>query len=494
MPQPPRAPSGVDMDKLMPLAATMGEVFWLDGLAALMRSTWPDGRMFGMWEGAPLAKEIRPWLERAVSEGVIMPGAIPDLPGEEAYAFVDPDHRARLIGELSTFEFRRAHYLTAQWLARSRPLNPTAGRLRLQAEHLEAAGNRQEAARGYHEAGLVAEANHRLSLARTLMARALSLTDDDDLLSTMDVLHDLGRVEERVGNHRQAMDLFSRMLDLAWILDHRSKGGAAYNRMGRVHRAQGRFEQAMDCFMIAWGLFESNGDVQGQASCMDDVGQIHYLRGDLDEALAQMKRALELRRAEPRSMALSLHNIGTVLLDMGEVDSALEHLARALELRKAIGRVDDVVATLTIIGEAYDAQGRTDRAMEVWAEARTLAQDLGSRTRLARVLVDIAGVRAREGDPAEAVRLLEETFSMKTVLADPVVSVRGPSLLSRLLAIQGERARAVEISVLAVERAEKFDNPRLLDQAVANRGEVARLLGDEVLAEALVGGDIDVDP
>ncbi|MBM4320174.1 MAG: tetratricopeptide repeat protein, partial [Deltaproteobacteria bacterium] len=395
-------------------ASVMGPIFWLEGLALLARAGKRREGSRYLWRRTPWLERIRVRMERLVEEGILIPAEDPRLPGEEAYSFMNPGEQQRLYRSLSLEEARHYHHLLAQWLEHTHTEQPPPARLVLQAKHLESAQLPEQAARCYAAAGRLAAIRLEAKEAEALLSRALKLRRPDDALFCMDVLHDLGDLAATAGDVSRAMGYFTAMLEWAWLLDHRRKGGAAYNRIGRLHRKRGNLDRSMDCIMTAWGLFESAGDLQGVASCMDDVGQIHALRGCLDEALDHYRQALALRRklGEPRGIALSLHNIGAVLAQRGDHAAAMESLTEALGLRKSLHQLNDVIASLTTIGLLYRNMGQAEQAGEIWQEALTLVRETGDRQQQAQLLVHLGEMHLGRGNPQQAKVYLEQALAL----------------------------------------------------------------------------------
>ena len=159
------------------------------------------------------------------------------------------------------------------------------------------------------------------------------------------------------------------MLELAWKLDLRAKGGVAHNRIGRVYRAIGHLEEAMRHLGTGHALFDSAGDQRGVASSLDDVGKVHWMRGAYDAAERFMSQSLDIRRelGDPRSIALSLNNLGLLLLETGDPDGARERLRESLELFLELDEPRGAIEALTGLAGTCAASGRHETAARVMA-------------------------------------------------------------------------------------------------------------------------------
>jgi len=99
-------------------------------------------------------------------------------------------------------------------------------------------------------------------------------------------------------------------------------------------------------FATAMILFEAAGDERGVASTTDDVGKLHWLKGEYPQALVALRDGLTRRRKlkDRRSIALSLNNLGLALQDSGKFKEALESFEQALSIRREIGDLVGIVA------------------------------------------------------------------------------------------------------------------------------------------------------
>ena len=185
------------------------------------------------------------------------------------------------------------------------------------AVHLEKAGAATRSGLTYLEAGDLARQAFAAKRAQEHYARGLSLLAEDDAPRRIDALHNHGDVLLVIGRTDDALAAFREMRVLAYRLGLVAKGGAAHNRIGRLHRDTGSLALARQHLDTALELFKAVNDERGIAACHDDIGKLLWTRGEYDEALEQMKISLEIRKTvgDRRSIALSLNNIGLVWMD-----------------------------------------------------------------------------------------------------------------------------------------------------------------------------------
>ncbi len=447
-------------------AAIIGEVFWDGAVLGQMRSEEPhpgaSSEPLAIWPDDADATALAEAFARLEERGFLEPEETTDLPGIREYRFSLPGTRSYLY-ESTPPETRVArHAAVARWLSvvTGARRNEYAGVI---APHLERAGQRIGAGRAYYTAGLHERASRHTARALSLIEKALELLPSDDAEVRIEALHEHGSLLSLVGQYDRAIQAFSEMLTLAWGIGARGKGGAALNRIARVHRERGEDEKALKVLERALALFRSAGDLRGVASCQDDLAQILMVRGQLDGAVVAAREALEIRRAhgDRRGEGLSLTTLGRLELRRGNVAAADALLRAGLEMRLATGDHEGVLQSygalgrlcfergdraeaarawqtglvrareaadrrsealfLNNLGEALLLEGRLEAASEALQRAKEIARELGDRRASAEVERNLGRVAMRRGDPdaydrlKEALRCAEAYGSKETI-------------------------------------------------------------------------------
>jgi len=111
------------------------------------------------------------------------------------------------------------------------------------------------------------------------------------------------------------------------------------------------------------------------ARCLIGLGNTHWARGELTEALACAERALVLREhaVHPRNefeIAACLGNMGNILHDQGDISRALVCAKRAVDILSACGRGDPrLAAAYNNLGAMYQACKEYGKAREYFERA-----------------------------------------------------------------------------------------------------------------------------
>jgi tetratricopeptide (TPR) repeat protein len=471
--------------ELLERAAAMGGVFWLGGLVAIRRQTEPPPEI---WEGGDADDVVatRQLLAELVERDYVL--RLPDstFGGDEEYVFKHNLEREALVRLTSPASARRCHRAIAEWLAFRENVDASEEYLEMLARHREKAGATSLAAASYLQAGDVARSRYANAKAAELYAKGLTLFDqcdhaDEDL--RLKALHHNGDVLQSLGRNDDAYTAFVEMLTRAWRLDLRSKGGAAHSRIGRLYRETGRLEEANRHLAAALALFGQSQDDRGIASTLDDIGKLHWLRGEYALALENTLRSLAMRRkiGDRRSIALSLNNLGLVHQDSGNYKGALEAFEQALRIRRDIGDLVGVAITLNNLGTVAQDMRDDARALTLFQEAYEVAKETGDRNRIALVVTNLGETHNRLGDAAKAVALLKQAEDLADELGDRLGLAEAARGLGKAYLAQREYTKARECTKRAVDLFSETESKVQLGVALRSLGEVT--------AAASAGGD-----
>ncbi len=460
-------------------AAVVGEVFWLETVLALERGDADAGP--APWSDDADAIDVGNALRRLVSKEFVSAVEHSEFTGCSEYAFRHTRMRQLLYDAAAPEQRARHHRLVAQWLeiaagARRGEYAVTIG------EHHEKGHDRTRAAFQYLYAAGLAKAVFQNERAVELFERGLACLAEDDRLTRVDALHDLGSVQFLVGDLPGAEASFTAMLRHAWTLGHRGKGGAAWNRIGRIHRGNGDFESARACFERGLSLFRAANDVPGVASSLDDLGRVAWLEGEYDKAISACAESLEIRRTlgDRRGTALSLHNIGSIQLAKGLLRQAEACYEEALALRQGLADAMGSAETLNSLGVVQFERGELPGAQARWEQALAMAEQTGDRRMQTMLLNNLGEICGQLEQEARAVGLL----SNAAILAEELGDRRLQSEVHRNLGVvhlrRNDLSLAREHLELSLSIAEDYGSREAIGMALRNLGELHALtIGDD---------------
>jgi tetratricopeptide (TPR) repeat protein len=231
------------------------------------------------------------------------------------------------------------------------------------------------------------------------------------------------------GSPQEAMDACSLAISATHRAGNRVQEVLLLIWRGELASLLSAWDQAKDDLDGAAALAEQLDDVKLQAWTLNDLGLFFLRRGQFDEALRWLDRALPLNRGidTGQGEAIVEGNLSAAHTGLGHYQLALEHGERSLHLRRQIGdrvgetfaltrlahawrglrapeeairlcrdaigigrsspisRDQTVAAPLDVLATCLHDLGRTGDAIACWQEAATIYDDTGYPHRAAEV-------------------------------------------------------------------------------------------------------------
>ncbi|MEV1108219.1 tetratricopeptide repeat protein [Micromonospora sp. NPDC049751] len=206
----------------------------------------------------------------------------------------------------------------------------------------------------------------------------------------------------RRGTAQARMNLGLALLDLGQLDDavehlelsrrHRSsadRAGHALTQLGlgAAQLARGELDAAHHHLVRAANTFRSVGDARGYAAALTNLVLVHASLGEHLDAAQAWRAALREYESvnDPTSRAAALLNAGATLLTSapGQARTAYELLAESRRLREDVRPTAGLARTLLYLGDAAAALGDRADARRRWADAATVAEEVGDDRALA---------------------------------------------------------------------------------------------------------------
>ena len=244
---------------------------------------------------------------------------------------------------------------------------------------------------------------------------------------------------------------------------------AAIRLLSTIGRDRGRAAEALQWVAPAEVILQRIGQTRGLlgADLLHRRAMVLRNRGDRDEALEDLQRALEIREEvlgpdHPR-IATTLNALGAVHRSRNDRDAALAVQTRALEIRRAALGADhpETGVAANDLGLLEQARGNYDAASKYLNESLLIAEAAKNDREVALVLNNRGRLQQLRGDLTAASRDLERSLEIREALPgshdlDIAATLHNLGLL-RLL--QGDRPAARDL----LERALKLRERKLDD-------------------------------
>ncbi len=221
---------------------------------------------------------------------------------------------------------------------------------------------------------VVARANALRDRGETLDA-ARSLEAEAAEGASSYVLSALGQALLACGRFDAAESALERAL--ASAAGDRRLALAAHGGLGLVAHGRGVLERAEAHYARALDLAISLGEPAAEAAARRDLGNLSLQRGELDRARAHYEEALAKRPGDDlRLEGVVRGNLGIVHQELGELDLALAELRRARDCLRQVGDRPFEAHLSGYLGAVLHERGQLDAARDAYGEAIEILREV----------------------------------------------------------------------------------------------------------------------
>ncbi len=297
-------------------------------------------------------------------------------------------------------------------------------------------------------------------------------------------LYSLGTTYRRMGHLEKALEYFSRALDLTPHLEPHDwrLTASVLNDSGLNYSERGEHEQAVASLTRALKLFQEKGDRRGEGSALNNMGLVLYRANMMKEVVPYLERALQLRIEEKdrAGEANILNNLGDVYRSLGEPHRALENFDKSLAIFKGMGEIEQarsrgtLAAVFNNLALVHDTFGEWQSAIDHYGDALKLFNKMGSPISEAKTRSNIGRLYYELGDSARALQELHAAFDLVGD-KDPTLKAEVLIKIGEIKASQGETSEALSSFARALDLN---PNDRARAAALTNVGAIKILQKD----------------
>ncbi|HVF57909.1 MAG TPA: sigma 54-interacting transcriptional regulator, partial [Pyrinomonadaceae bacterium] len=253
--------------------------------------------------------------------------------------------------------------------------------------------------------------------------------------------------------------------------EHKDNAAIGYNNLGINLMLTGEWDRAYQALQRALALSLEIDDTGAHASMIfDSLGELHMLRGDLEEAQVYLERAVRAATESGKKWyaAQAMRTLTRCHLAMGRTDSAMVTGAGALALAERIGDRQAVCESNLLLAEAHLQDGKTGECASLLQKVSEETADSATDLAVAGEAQRLFGMLALEQkDATLAAHHFGRCNSIFEMLGDRYRSARAHYWLGRAYAVAQPERVAEHLSIAAhsfrelgaridLDRAEEF--------------------------------------
>jgi tetratricopeptide (TPR) repeat protein len=216
------------------------------------------------------------------------------------------------------------------------------------------------------------------------------------------------RYPEALAAHAEARQRFTALNEPGTV-------AVSWHQTGRVYQEAGQPQAAEDAYRQSLAINVRLGDVAGQASTLNQLGNLYGYLLDRPEDAAGFYRQAVAKSVENRDLAkegLRRSNLAITLLQLRRLDEARQEILRAIDCDAQFGHASEPWKSWAILAAIETDTGNAAAAAE--AKGKAIAcylayrRDGGENHNLAGRLSLAVTQALRDGNPAQAATLLQQ--------------------------------------------------------------------------------------
>ncbi|MBN1887014.1 MAG: tetratricopeptide repeat protein [Thermoflexales bacterium] len=340
---------------------------------------------------------------------------------------------------------RDYHARVARWLEThaGERVSEYAG---LIAEHMEQAGQSQQAASYLRQAAQKALAGGALREALNFFKRAMTLLPEESREQAELLVH-MGDVLRQMGNYEGARQQLELSLALAQRLGDEKSCAAALSGLGSIVIRQGDWPLARLYLEKGLALARTINDRAKLAQALEYLGWVEMLQGASPQAMATLSESKALYEAleDHLGLARALNSLGVLANIMSEYAKAQRLYQASLELSREAGARRQEAHALNNLGETSRLQGDYAAARQYYQEALDINQEIGDLHGKGSSRSNLGHVAAAMGDYATAVSCYRESMHIMTSIGAIPINLENMAGLAGVLAHTGQPGQAIEL-------------------------------------------------
>ena len=299
------------------------------------------------------------------------------------------------------------------------------------------------------------------------------------------ILHNLGQLQYREGRHEDALKTYLRAMSIvkqASGSNPRFLLALAYtmNCLGVLHfhlqnsdgsKALAYFHEALTIYSSLHGQRTAS---RFAATCLNNLGRVHYLHGSYDEALRLYTEALSVRRhllgKDNIDTAATAFNAAQTFHQQGQLSEAMDLYEEFLSIVKnTLGKEyhRDVAIAKKCLGQVHHELKNFDQAISLYKEAILIGKAaLGTHPEVATILNKLGNALYETGDFETALGIYREGLAVERAAlpaGHPNIAVTLTNI-GQILKIRGDLAGALKVykEVIRIhQKKSEYDHPNV---------------------------------
>jgi tetratricopeptide (TPR) repeat protein len=172
--------------------------------------------------------------------------------------------------------------------------------------------------------------------------------------------------------------------------------------------------EARKCLEKAKEIFTRNHDNVGISLTNHNLGNVHYLQGNYEEAVKLYNQSLKTFKVLRNKSGIAgvLHQLGNIHYDQGNYEEAVKLYNQSLKINKELGNKNGIAGVLHQLGNVHYFQGNYEEAVKLYNQSWEIFEELGNKNGIASTMGQLGMFHHNQGNYREAVKLYNQSWKI----------------------------------------------------------------------------------
>ncbi|NNK18419.1 MAG: tetratricopeptide repeat protein [Maribacter sp.] len=193
-------------------------------------------------------------------------------------------------------------------------------------------------------------------------------------------LNGIGNIYRKLGQYQQAIEKFSKSLELEAELENKLGLAINHQNIGDCYEAQGMLEEALENFRLSLGYNNQINSERGKIICNYSIAHVYVHQGKNEEAEVMLEEILKDARqaGDPKIISDVLINLGVALLEQNEYKDAEIPLIESLNIAQKHRIPEQIIDASKSLSKISEFQGDYKKAFEYYRQAKSLENEISN--------------------------------------------------------------------------------------------------------------------
>ncbi len=249
------------------------------------------------------------------------------------------------------------------------------------------------------------------------LLKILKTSEDDS--NKVNTLNELSKyLGWRIGNYDTAIYFALSAKKISEKIHYKKGEATALNNFGQVYFHQGKTPEALKSHLEALKIREHIKDNYGMAGSLNNIGNIYVLIKNYPEALKYLNAAVVINTKINNKpwLTINLNNIGNIYLQTGKYNEGLNSFSNSLKIAEGINDVYSVAMALSGLANTYHVLENYSEALKYYTLSLQKYNEIGDKYWIAISNINIGSTYLKLLNP----ELAKDWFKKGLIISEEI--------------------------------------------------------------------------